>query len=99
MDRDLLHKLIDAIVAEVLRRVAALERQKQHPEQVLVLLAAPVAYPAELLMFTHRLLPAIVLCPGEIRSGRRIVSRRRQRLIPKLRRLSSTALPQLKTPF
>ena len=49
MDRDLLHKLIEAIVAEVVRRVAALERQKQHPEQVLVLLAAPVAYPQELL--------------------------------------------------
>lgn len=49
MDRDLLHKLIETIVAEVVRRVAALERQKQHPEQVLVLLAAPVAYPAELL--------------------------------------------------
>ncbi len=48
MDQTLLHKLIEAIVAEVVRRVAALERQKQHPEQVLVLLAAPVAYPAEL---------------------------------------------------
>ena len=48
MDQTLLHKLIETIVAEVVRRVAALERQKQHPEQVLVLLAAPVAYPAEL---------------------------------------------------
>lgn len=48
MDRDLLHKLIEAIVAEVVRRVAEQERQKQHPEQVLVLLAAPVAYPSEL---------------------------------------------------
>lgn len=54
MDRDLLHKLIEAIVAEVLRRVAALERQKQHPEQVLVLLAAPVAYPAELLKLLQK---------------------------------------------
>ena len=54
MDRDLLHKLIDAIVAEVVRRVAALERQKQHPEQVLVLLAAPVAYPAELLKLLQK---------------------------------------------
>ena len=48
MNRELLHKLIEAIVAEVVRRVAELERQKQHPEQVLVLLAAPVAYPKEL---------------------------------------------------
>ncbi len=48
MNKELLHKLIDAIVAEVVRRVARLERQKQHPEQVLVLLAAPLAYPEEL---------------------------------------------------
>ena len=48
MNRELLHKLIDAIVAEVVRRVALLERQKQHPEHVLVLMAAPLAYPAEL---------------------------------------------------
>lgn len=48
MDQTLLHKLIEAIVAEVVRRVAALERQKQHPERVLVLLAAQVAYPTEL---------------------------------------------------
>lgn len=48
MEQTLLHKLIEAIVSEVVRRVAELERQKQHPEQVLVLLAAPVAYPAEL---------------------------------------------------
>lgn len=48
MNRELLHKLIEAIVAEVVRRVAVLERQKQHPEHVLVLLAAPLAYPKEL---------------------------------------------------
>lgn len=48
MNRELLHKLIEAIVAEVVRRVALLERQKQHPEQVLILLAAPLAYPKEL---------------------------------------------------
>lgn len=48
MNKELLHKLIEAIVAEVVRRVALLERQKQHPEQVLVLLAAPLAYPEEL---------------------------------------------------
>lgn len=48
MDRELLHKFIELIVAEVVRRVALLERQKQHPEQVLVLLAAPLAYPDKL---------------------------------------------------
>ena len=48
MEKLLLHKLIDAIVAEVVRRVAILERQKQHPEDVLVLTAAPIAYPKEL---------------------------------------------------
>ncbi len=48
MNRELLHKLIEAIVAEVVRRVAILERQKQHPERVLILLAAPLAYPEEL---------------------------------------------------
>ena len=48
MNRELLHKLIDAIVAEVVRRVALLERQRQHPEHVLVLMAAPLAYPEEL---------------------------------------------------
>lgn len=48
MNRELLHKLIETIVAEVVRRVALLERQKQHPEQTLVLLAAPLAYPDEL---------------------------------------------------
>ena len=48
MNRELLHKLIEAIVAEVVRRVALLERQKQHPERVLILLAAPLAYPEEL---------------------------------------------------
>ncbi|MBQ6431509.1 MAG: hypothetical protein IJJ99_06520 [Oscillospiraceae bacterium] len=48
MDTELLHKLIELIVAEVVRRVARLEREKQHPEQTLVLLAAPVAYPKEL---------------------------------------------------
>lgn len=49
MNSELLHKLIELIVDEVVRRVARLERQKQHPEQVLVLLSAPVAYPRELL--------------------------------------------------
>lgn len=49
MNTELLHKLIELIVAEVVKRVAKLEREKQHPEQVLVLLAAPVAYPKELL--------------------------------------------------
>ncbi len=48
MDQKLLHKLIEMIVAEVTRRVAVLERQRQHPEQVLVLFAAPVAYPKAL---------------------------------------------------
>lgn len=48
MEQALLHKLIETIVAEVVRRVAASERQRQHPEQVLVLLAATVAYPTEL---------------------------------------------------
>lgn len=48
MNNELLHKLIEAIVAEVVRRVAKLERQARHPEDVLVLLAAPVAYPREL---------------------------------------------------
>jgi len=48
MDTELLHKLIELIVAEVVRRVARLEREQRHPEQVLVLLAAPVAYPKEL---------------------------------------------------
>ncbi len=48
MNQELLHKFIDAIVAEVVRRVAVLERQKQHPEDVLVLLAAPTAYPEAL---------------------------------------------------
>lgn len=48
MHQDFMHKLIELIVEEVVRRVAALERQAQHPEDVLVLLAAPVAYPREL---------------------------------------------------
>lgn len=48
MNQELLHKFIEAIVAEVVRRVAILERQKQHPEDVLVLVAAPTAYPEEL---------------------------------------------------
>lgn len=48
MNNELLHKLIEAIVAEVVRRVARLERERQHPEDVLVLLAAPVAYPEQL---------------------------------------------------
>lgn len=48
MERSWLQNLIDAIVAEVVRRVAEQERQKQHPEQVMVLLAGPVAYPEKL---------------------------------------------------
>ncbi len=48
MNRELLHKLIDLIVAEVVRRVAVAMRQAQHPEDVAVLLAAPIAYPKEL---------------------------------------------------
>ena len=48
MNQELLHKFIEAIVAEVVRRAAILERQKQHPEDVLVLVAAPTAYPEEL---------------------------------------------------
>lgn len=48
MNAELLHKLIETIVAEVVRRVTALERQRQHPEDVLVLLSAPVAYPEAL---------------------------------------------------
>lgn len=48
MNTELLHKLIELIVAEVVKRVAKLERESQHPEQVLVLLAAPIAYPKEL---------------------------------------------------
>ena len=48
MTRELLSKLIDAIVEEVVRRVAVLERQRQRPERVLILLAAPLAYPKEL---------------------------------------------------
>ena len=48
MNQELLHKFIEAIVAEVVRRAAELERQMQHPEHVLVLVAAPTAYPEEL---------------------------------------------------
>lgn len=48
MSHELLHKLIDLIVAEVVKRVAVLQRQAQHPEDVAVLLAAPIAYPKEL---------------------------------------------------
>lgn len=48
MNTELLHKLIELIVAEVVKRVAKLERESRHPEQVLVLLAAPVAYPEQL---------------------------------------------------
>lgn len=54
MDHELLHKLIERIVAEVVRRVALEERRKQHPERVLVLLAAPVAYPEALLETLQR---------------------------------------------
>ena len=53
MNSELLQKLRQLIVDEVVRRVARLERQKQHPEQVLVLLTAPVAYPKELMKLLH----------------------------------------------
>ena len=39
MDRAQLYKLTELIVAEVVRRIAQEERRRQHPEQVLVLLA------------------------------------------------------------
>ena len=42
MNNELLHKLIDLIVEEVVRRVAQLERQKQHREEVLVIMNATV---------------------------------------------------------
>lgn len=48
MDRTVRNKLIEAIVAEVVRRIALLQRQEQHPEDVAVLLAAPIAFPEEL---------------------------------------------------
>lgn len=49
MNQELLHKLTKLIVDEVVRRAAAEERRAQRPERVLVLLAAPVAYPKQLL--------------------------------------------------
>lgn len=48
MDRTVRNKLIEAIVAEVVRRVAVLRRQEQHPEEVAVLIASPIAFPQEL---------------------------------------------------
>lgn len=48
MEQDFLHNLIELIVAEVLRRVAEQSRQEQRPQEVLVLLVSPVAYPQEL---------------------------------------------------
>ncbi len=53
MNHELLHKLIELIVAEVDKRVAILQRQAQHPEDVAVLLAAPIAYPKELKDLLH----------------------------------------------
>lgn len=48
-----LQKLIEAIVAEVARRVAEAQRQEQHPEQVLLLLPGPIAYAKELRELLH----------------------------------------------
>lgn len=48
-----LQKLIEAIVAEVARRVAEAQRQEQHPEQVLLLLPGPIAYAKELKELLH----------------------------------------------
>ena len=45
MDRAQLYKLTELIVAEVVRRIAQEERRRQHPEQVLVLLADSVSFP------------------------------------------------------
>lgn len=48
MDKAYLHKLIELIVEEVTRRVKALQRQQEHPEDVVVLLPEPLAYPQRL---------------------------------------------------
>ena len=48
MDRAQLYKLTELIVAEVVRRIAQEERRRQHPEQVLVLLADSVSFPEKL---------------------------------------------------
>lgn len=48
MDRTVRNKLIEAIVAEVVRRITLLQRQEQHPEEVCVILASPIAFPTEL---------------------------------------------------
>lgn len=53
MDRTVRNKLIEAIVAEVVRRIVLLQRQEQHPEDVAVLLAAPIAFPEELKNLLH----------------------------------------------
>lgn len=45
MDNTQLHKLVTLIVDEVIRRVKLLQRQEQHPEEVLVLLTGPVTCP------------------------------------------------------
>ena len=54
MDQTLLSKLTELIVAEVVRRLTLLERQRQHPEHVLVLLTAPLAYPEQLKALLNR---------------------------------------------
>ena len=48
MDRAQLYKLTELIIAEVVRRIAQEERRRQHPEQVLVLLADSVSFPEKL---------------------------------------------------
>lgn len=48
MDRAYLQKLIALIVEEVVRRAREQLRQEQHPEDLLLLLPEPVAYPASL---------------------------------------------------
>ena len=48
MDRAQLYKLTELIVAEVVRRIVQEERRRQHPEQVLVLLADSVSFPEKL---------------------------------------------------
>lgn len=48
MDKVYLHKLIELIVEEVARRVKLLQRQEAHPEDVVVLLPEPLAYPKQL---------------------------------------------------
>ncbi len=48
MTREQLHKLIEQIVEEVVRRIQTEERRRQHPEDVMVLLGGMAAYPEAL---------------------------------------------------